>query len=81
MELALAMHSRLRHNTGFIIIHAGPLLPGYPPRARDIINELLRTRAVFVVTGRRVAEIEARIKQHLPEVDIEGTEPIIPAFP
>ena len=29
----------------------------------------------------RVAEIEARIKKHLPEVDIEGTEPIIPAFP
>jgi hypothetical protein len=29
----------------------------------------------------RVAEIEARIKQHLPDVDIEGTEPIIPAFP
>ena len=29
----------------------------------------------------RVAEIEARIKKHLPECDIEGTEPIIPAFP
>ena len=33
------------------------------------------------VPKNRVAEIEARIKKHLPEVDIEGTEPIIPAFP
>ncbi len=29
----------------------------------------------------RVDEIEERVKQHLPEVEIEGTEPIIPAFP
>lgn len=29
----------------------------------------------------RVEEIEARIKKHLPQVEIEGTEPIIPAFP
>lgn len=29
----------------------------------------------------RVEEIEARIKAHLPTVEIEGTEPIIPAFP
>lgn len=29
----------------------------------------------------RVDEIEARIKAHLPEVRIEGTEPKIPAFP
>lgn len=29
----------------------------------------------------RVLEIERRIKQHLPEVDIEGTEPRVPAFP
>jgi hypothetical protein len=33
------------------------------------------------VPKNRVAEIEARIKKHLPDVDIEGTEPIIPAFP
>ena len=33
------------------------------------------------VPKKRVAEIEARIKAHLPEVDVEGTEPIIPAFP
>ena len=33
------------------------------------------------VPKNRVAEIEARIKKHLPEVGIEGTEPIIPAFP
>ena len=33
------------------------------------------------VPKKRVAEIEARIKAHLPDVTIEGTEPIIPAFP
>lgn len=29
----------------------------------------------------RVEEIEERVKQHLPQVEIEGTEPTIPAFP
>ncbi|MEO8991960.1 MAG: DUF1269 domain-containing protein [Nitrosospira sp.] len=29
----------------------------------------------------RAEEIEARVKQHLPDVEIEGTEPRIPAFP
>jgi hypothetical protein len=29
----------------------------------------------------RVDEIEMRVKQHQPEVEIEGTEPNIPAFP
>jgi hypothetical protein len=29
----------------------------------------------------RVEEIEARVRQHLPSVEIEGTEPHIPAFP
>jgi hypothetical protein len=29
----------------------------------------------------RVEEIEARIKNHLPTVEIEGTEPKQPAFP
>ncbi|MEK6708158.1 MAG: DUF1269 domain-containing protein [Pseudomonadota bacterium] len=29
----------------------------------------------------RVDEIEARVKQHLPQAQIEGTEPEIPAFP
>jgi hypothetical protein len=29
----------------------------------------------------RVDEIEARIREHLPKVNIEGTEPTIPAFP
>ena len=29
----------------------------------------------------RVEEIEERIKQHLPEVEVESTEPKIPAFP
>ncbi|HEX8873239.1 MAG TPA: DUF1269 domain-containing protein [Nitrosospira sp.] len=33
------------------------------------------------VPKNRVDEIEARIKVHLPQVEIEGTEPIIPAFP
>ena len=33
------------------------------------------------VPTNRVEEIEARIKAHLPQVEIEGTEPIIPAFP
>ena len=33
------------------------------------------------VSKGRVEEIEARIKKHLPEVEIEGTEPVIPAFP
>lgn len=33
------------------------------------------------VSSDRVDEIEERVKQHLPEVEIEGTEPNIPAFP
>ena len=33
------------------------------------------------VSSDRVDEIEERVKQHLPEVGIEGTEPNIPAFP
>ena len=33
-----------------------------------------------VPTG-RVDDIEARVKVHLPQVEIEGTEPMIPAFP
>lgn len=33
------------------------------------------------VPRERVNEIEASVKQHLPQVDIEGTEPNIPAFP
>lgn len=33
------------------------------------------------VPKNRVDEIEARIKAHLPTVEIEGTEPKIPAFP
>jgi hypothetical protein len=33
------------------------------------------------VPKNRVDDIEKRIKEHLPQVDIEGTEPIIPAFP
>jgi pyridine nucleotide-disulfide oxidoreductase family protein len=58
VELALAMHSQLGKNVKFTIIHAKPhLLPGYPPRARDIINKLLRTHEVFLVTERRVVEV------------------------
>ena len=33
------------------------------------------------VPRERVNEIEACVKQHLPQVEIEGTEPHIPAFP
>lgn len=33
------------------------------------------------VPTNKVDEIEARIKVHLPQVEVEGTEPIIPAFP
>jgi hypothetical protein len=29
----------------------------------------------------RVEEIEAKVKAHLPDVEIDGTEPLIPAFP
>jgi hypothetical protein len=29
----------------------------------------------------RVDEIETSVKQHLPQVEIEGTEPHVPAFP
>lgn len=29
----------------------------------------------------RVEEIEERVRQHIPQVEIEGTEPTIPAFP
>lgn len=33
------------------------------------------------VPADRVDEIEGRIKQHLPEVELEKTEPKVPAFP
>jgi len=33
------------------------------------------------VPTNRVNEVEASVKQHLPKVEIEGTEPHIPAFP
>jgi hypothetical protein len=29
----------------------------------------------------RVEQIEERVRQHLPQVEIGGTEPTIPAFP
>jgi len=33
------------------------------------------------VPKQQVDEITALIKKHHPEVDVEGTEPVIPAFP
>ena len=39
----------------------------------------LRAKARFDIA--RIEEIEARIKNHLPTVEIEGTEPKQPAFP
>jgi len=33
------------------------------------------------VPADRVAEIEKRVKQHLPQVEVEQTEPRAPAFP
>jgi hypothetical protein len=33
------------------------------------------------VPANRVEEIEERIKQHIPQAEIESTEPRIPAFP
>lgn len=33
------------------------------------------------VPSDRVNEIEERVKQHLPEVEVESTEPRVPAFP
>jgi len=58
VELTLAMHSQLRNQTEFTIIHAGPhLLPGYHPRARSIVDSLLYERQVMVVKGRRVVEV------------------------
>jgi pyridine nucleotide-disulfide oxidoreductase family protein len=58
VELALAMHSRLRNNTGFTIIHAGPhLLPEYHPRARGIVGRVLAVCKVSVMTNRRVVEV------------------------
>ncbi len=33
------------------------------------------------VSSERVDEIERCVKQHLPKVEIEGTEPKVPAFP
>ena len=58
VELALAMHSRLRTNAAFTIIHAGPnLLPGYSPRAQGIVDRILGVRKVSVITDRRVVEV------------------------
>jgi len=33
------------------------------------------------VPADRVNEIEDRVKQHLPQVEVEQTEPRVPAFP
>lgn len=45
VELTLAMHSQLRNEAEFTIIHAGPhLLPGYHSRARGIVDSLLYAR-------------------------------------
>jgi len=33
------------------------------------------------VSAERVQEIEERIKQHIPQVEVEQTEPRVPAFP
>ncbi|HRQ05572.1 MAG TPA: DUF1269 domain-containing protein [Nitrosomonas halophila] len=33
------------------------------------------------VPAARVEEIEERVKQHIPEVEVESTEPRVPAFP
>jgi hypothetical protein len=33
------------------------------------------------VPRERIEEIEERIRKHLPEAEIEGTEPTVPAFP
>ena len=33
------------------------------------------------VPAKRLEEIEVRIKQHIPQAEIEGTEPRIPVFP
>ena len=58
VELALAMHSQLRNEAEFTIIHAGPhLLPGYHSRARGIVDSLLYARRITVVKGRRVVEV------------------------
>jgi NADH dehydrogenase FAD-containing subunit len=58
VELTLAMHSRLRNEADFTIIHAGPhLLPGYHSRAQGIVDSLLCPRRITVVKGRRVVEV------------------------
>ena len=59
VELALAMHSQLRNEAEFTIIHAGPhLLPPDTIRARaGIVDSLLCARRVTVVKGRRVVEV------------------------
>jgi hypothetical protein len=33
------------------------------------------------VPRERVEEIEDRVRRHLPQTEIEGTEPTVPAFP
>jgi hypothetical protein len=33
------------------------------------------------VPPEQVEEIEARVKKHLPQVEIEDTKPKVPAFP
>jgi selenide,water dikinase len=58
VELVLAMQSRLRNNTGFTVIHAGPhLLPEYHPRVRGIVGRVLAVRKVSVSTNRQVVEV------------------------
>lgn len=58
VELALAMHSQLRANAEFIIIHRGPhLLPGHNLRAQRILTKLLWERKLTAITNAEVVEV------------------------
>jgi selenide,water dikinase len=60
VELALAMHSQLRGNAEFTIVHGEPnLLPGHGSRVQHILLKLLRERKLKLITGIRVAKVTA----------------------
>lgn len=52
-------------------------------RTKEFEDEIESGRLLVLVdvSVDRVSEIEDRIKQHLPQVEVEQTEPRVPAFP
>lgn len=60
LELALAMHSQIKGQAQFTIIHRGHhLLPGHNERVRHLLLEVLMARGITLRLEQRVTEVKA----------------------